>query len=171
MNSELATPEVTLATPEQAAGAAIDRVSLSKEIDALEVEMMKRPAADCPVTHRFTPGLYIREIFMPAGAVVVSKIHRTEHPFTISQGRVLVMIDGEGWKELAAPYTGVTKPGTRRVLQILEDTVWTTYHPTTLTDVDEIESQIIEPHNAHRHGLIQPRHTPAELAARAGEAS
>ena len=158
-------------TPEQAAGAPIDPAAISAEIDALEVKMMNLPAAECPVVHSFTPGLYTREIFMPAGATVVSKIHKTEHPFVVSMGKVAVFIDGQGWQVITAPHRGITKPGTRRVAFILEDTIWTTFHPTTLTDVDEIEAAIIEPHNEHRRGLEQPRFTPAELAARAGEAS
>jgi len=165
---ELAEQQHPALTPEQAAGAPISDPIMSQAIDALEVEMMKRPAQECPVVHRFTPGLYIREIFMPAGSVVVSKIHRTEHPFTVSQGRVRVFIDGV-WEEIVAPYTGITKPGTRRVLTVIEDTVWTTYHPTNLRDVDEIEHAIIEPHIEHRRGLDQPRFTPGQLAERAGE--
>ena len=122
-------------------------------IDAVEARMVEMGAriagvgeSPFPVTHHFTPGLYSREIFMPAGAVVVSKIHRTEHPFVVSKGRCLVYRNQNEWDRIEAPYFGVTKPGTRRVLLILEDTIWTTFHPTELTDVAEIEAAIIEPH-------------------------
>jgi hypothetical protein len=129
-------------------------------LDELEVAMMNVPAAECPVVHRFTPGLYIREIFMPAGALVTSKIHRTEHPYTISKGRVSVLTENDGWVELAAPHTGITVPGTRRVLYIHEDTVWTTYHPIADTDLAVIEAKLIEPHDEHRAGLVQPPPLP-----------
>lgn len=99
---------------------------------------------ELPVEHIFTPGMYCRQIFMPAGATVTSKIHKTEHVYIISKGRVIVATD-EGSVELEAPHTGVTKPGTKRALYIVEDTIWTTMHPTELTDVDEIEKQIIAP--------------------------
>lgn len=125
-------------------------------VDGLEVGMMQHQAVELPLVHRFTPGLYIREIFMPAGTLLTSKIHKTEHPYTISKGRVRVLTEESGWVELRAPHTGVTKPGTRRVLYILEDTIWTTYHPTTLTDLGEIEDALIEKHDAHRSGLVQP---------------
>lgn len=127
-----------------------------KRLDELEVEMMKHPAPERPLVHRFTPGLYIRELSTPAGTLSVSKIHKTEHPFTISKGRVAIRIDGGEWIIVAAPYTGITKPGTRRVSYFLEDTVWTTYHVTDLTDVDAIEAEIIEKHDEHRAGLSQP---------------
>ena len=103
------------------------------------------PLAQFPVVHRFTPGLYIREIFMPAGSVLTSKIHKTEHPFVISKGVVSVWTAEEGTITLNAPYTGITKPGTRRVLFIHEDTIWTTFHVGEENNVEAIEDRIIEP--------------------------
>jgi len=99
-------------------------------IDELEATMIESfIRLDCPIVNRFTKGMYIREIFMPEGALITSKIHKTEHPFTISKGSAMVSVDGGEWYELKAPYTGITKPGTRRILFILEDCIWTTYHP------------------------------------------
>ncbi len=126
-------------------------------IDELERRMMGIPALEMPVTHSFVPGFYVRQIFMPAGAVLTSKIHKTEHPYVITKGRVRVLTEDGGIVELAAPHSGITKPGTRRLLEILEDTVWTTFHPTDLTDVDAIEEAIIEKRDAHRAGLVQPK--------------
>jgi hypothetical protein len=118
-------------------------------VNALEAEMLEQlPVVDCPLTHRFCDGLYIREIFMPAGSLVTSKIHKTEHPFIISKGIVSVSIDGGEWQMYEAPYTGITKPGTRRVLFIHEDCVWTTIHKNddNNEDVAAIERRIIEPY-------------------------
>jgi len=103
------------------------------------------PLAQFPVVHRFTPGLYIREIFMPAGSVLTSKIHKTEHPFVISKGVVSVWTAEGGTVIMKAPHTGVTKPGTRRVLFVHEDTMWTTFHVGEEENVEEIEDRIIEP--------------------------
>jgi hypothetical protein len=98
-----------------------------------------------PVTHHWTPGLYAREIFMPAGLIITSEIHKTEHPFVVSKGRVLVYLESENrWEVIQAPHFGVTKPGTRRLLLIVFDTVWTTFHVTAKTDVGEIEDEILE---------------------------
>lgn len=119
------------------------------DIDRLEVAMAQRPPADLPTHHVFTKaapggGLYTRVIYMPAGSRLTSKIHKTEHPFFILQGRVTVFDDDNGTLELCAPHVGVTKPGTRRVIVVHEDTVWATCHPTEETDLDKIEEQIIE---------------------------
>jgi hypothetical protein len=104
--------------------------------------------------------MYIRQIAMPAGSLITSKIHKTQHPYTISHGIAAVSIDGQDWCEISAPYTGITEPGTRRVLYIVEDCIWTTYHPlpnmkseyNELNEeeiqkiVDNIENEILEPH-------------------------
>jgi hypothetical protein len=130
-------------------------------IDALEVAIVTNlPAVDCPITHRFTPGLYIREMFAPAGSLITSKIHRTQHPFVLSAGRISVWTEEGGWVELCAPYTGITEPGTRRVAYVHEDAVWTTFHPTDKTDPAEIEAEIIEPRADHLIGLKQPPALP-----------
>lgn len=114
-------------------------------------EQIQKWAFDHPmkgtVTHRFTPGLYIREILMPTGSILTSKIHKTEHPYVISKGKVSVWTEKEGSVKLEAPHTGITKPGTRRLLYVNEDTIWTTFHPTNETDVSKIEEQIIESHH------------------------
>ena len=51
----------------------------------------------------------------------------------------------DGIKHLKAPYHGITEPGTKRVIYAETDCVWVTYHPTHLTDVNEIEQEILEP--------------------------
>lgn len=130
-------------------------------LDELEVAMLENcEPVHCLTTHMFTNGMYIREIFMPAGSLITSKVHKTEHPYIVSYGKVAVSIDGDDWNEITAPYTGITKPGTRRVLYILEDCIWTTFHRVDdmkseyndLNDdekeniVKEIEEKILEPH-------------------------
>jgi hypothetical protein len=116
------------------------------KVDQLEKAMInsgKAPAA-CQWTHIFTPGLYTRQIFMPAGSLITSEIHKTEHPFIVSQGVVSVLMEGEEELKIKAPYIGVTKPGTRRVLFVHEDCIWTTCHPTDKTTVEEVAAEILE---------------------------
>jgi len=111
-------------------------------LNMCDVELMKLPPVECPLTHRFTPGMYIREIFMPKGSIVTSLLHLTTHPFFILKGDVNVYYPGLPVERYIAPYTGVTKAGTRRLLYNNEDTVWITCHITDLTDPDEIMESI-----------------------------
>jgi len=130
----------------------IARRELTPErFDDLELAIVysEMPAVELPLVHRFTPGLYAREIFMPAGTLVTSKIHKTEHPYVVTKGRVSVYIPGVGIQHISAPHVGITKPGTRRLLYIHEDCTWITFHPlvegeSDESDLDKIEARIIE---------------------------
>ena len=98
---------------------------------------------DCaPVEHKFGDGLYIRQITMPKGMFVLSKIHKTTHPYFVMSGDTSVFTS-EGMTRIIAPYTGITKAGTQRLLYMNEETVWITVHATEETDLDEIEKQVI----------------------------
>mgnify|MGYP007100086479 CR=1 FL=1 len=124
--------------------------SSMERIDEAELWMANSglALANCPVTHRFTPGLYIREIFMPAGSLIVSKIHLTEHPYMVMWGKVSVWTDDEGEVEIEAPFTGTTMAGTRRVLFCHTDVLWTTCHLNPDNEnVEQIENRIIQKHD------------------------
>lgn len=99
---------------------------------------------DPPVFHHFAPGLYAREIHMKAGDCVVGKIHKHSHVNNISKGRVMVTTEF-GSHELVAPCQFVSEPGTKRAVYVLEDCIWTTYHPTDKKDLEDIEEDVIAP--------------------------
>lgn len=96
-----------------------------------------------PLKHTFADGVYVREISIPAGHMVVGKIHRHEHLNFISKGRVTVITEQGGVEELVAPVTMISPPGVKRLLFTHEDTVWTTVHVTNERDLDKIEEQVI----------------------------
>lgn len=117
-----------------------------KKIDSLEEDMEAHPDSFTELTtnHIFTPGLYVREVLMKKGDFITTRIHLTEHPFVISHGHVLVWTGDLGVVELGAPFTGITKPGTRRLIYMLEDTIWSTCHanPDNETDPEKIIEKI-----------------------------
>jgi len=92
--------------------------------------------------HRFSEGLYARELTLPAGSVVVGKIHKHAHLNVIMKGRCTVTTPF-GSDELEGPMIFESKPDTKRAVYAHTDTVWITFHPTEETDVDVIEEQII----------------------------
>ena len=103
------------------------------------------PVADCPVKHHYANGLYAREIFIPAGSVVVGKIHKFEHLNLISRGKVYVVTEfgNEIYGATETPVTFKSPAGTKRALVAETDVIWTTFHITDKTDVDEILKEII----------------------------
>ena len=129
-------------------------------LDDLEVALAKLPRVDLPVTHRFTKGMYIREIQIPAGTMLTSMVHKTEHPFVISEGAIKVTSDNEGSVIYEAPHTGITQPNTRRALHALTDVVWTTFHATTETDVEKVCDEILEPLNNNQLELASQQVLP-----------
>jgi hypothetical protein len=111
-------------------------------LNQADVEILKLPPRECPLIHRFTPGMYIREIFMPKDTILTTLLHLTTHPFFVLKGDVSVWYHDVPVQRYQAPYTGVTQAGTRRMLYTHEDTIWTTCHVTDLTDPDEIIESI-----------------------------
>ena len=101
--------------------------------------------ADCPLTHAFAGGIYIREMFCPQGKLVVTKIHKLDHPYFVLQGDVSVLTE-QGFQRVRAPFSGVTKAGTKRVCYAHTDTVWTTLHVVgDERNLTVIEAQLIAP--------------------------
>lgn len=110
---------------------------------ALQEAVRKAEQVEIKTRHLFCNGCYAREITIPAGVVIVGAKHKTEHFHVISAGRCIINM-GDEHKEYAAPYTGITAVGTKRAIYAIEETVFTTFHPTTETNIETIESQIIE---------------------------
>lgn len=98
----------------------------------------------CPLKHTFVDGAYVREIFMPKGTLLTSKIHKITHPYFIMSGDVSVATES-GIVRIKAPYHGITLAGTKRLLFIHEDTIWITVHVTREIDLEKIEEEIIAP--------------------------
>ena len=96
-----------------------------------------------PLIHTFLPGLYIRSIFLPAGTVIIGKIHKHEHPHVLWSGRVHVKTEQDGMEELIGCHRGISPVGVKRAIYVHEDTIWSVYHETDLTDLDEIERKVI----------------------------
>lgn len=119
---------------------------MREKVFALETEIQKLPQVDCPVRHHFAPGVYAREMTIPAGVVLTGAVHKTEHLNIVSKGRISVSTD-DGMKEVSAPYTFVSKPGTKRVGFAHEETVWTTIHATNETDLDKLVEELTESTN------------------------
>jgi len=126
--------------------------SLFQRAGALLVEITPM---DCPVVHRFTPGLYIREWHGPANSMGLTMRHKTEHPFILSKGKVMLVMETGEKVFYEAPFCGITKPGTQRLMYCLEDTIWTTFHVTNETDVEKI---ILEITDFPENPLIDPTH-------------
>ena len=113
------------------------------DINAVEIEMLGQAQVDCPVTHRFGPGVYIREVFMPKGAHIVGHYHTTPHVNIMLTGVIGLLNDDGTETVLTAPQTFVAQPG-RKVAYIYEDVVWQNIHATDETNVEKLEAMFLD---------------------------
>lgn len=127
-----------------------DSVPTLERVRRLESEMKALPPAmladiDALTRHNFAPGVYAREMFLPAGMCVVGKMHAREH-FMVMFGDASVWTD-EGVKRLQGFHLIRTMPGTKRVGYAHADTIFVTFHhnPTDTQDLEVIEAEHIVP--------------------------
>jgi hypothetical protein len=102
--------------------------------------------ADDLTRHHLAPGMYCRELFIPAGACLTGKIHRTSHINIIAQGDISVLTE-HGVRRFKAPCVLVSSAGIKRVGFAHADTTWITVHanPADETDLDQLEAACIAP--------------------------
>ena len=112
------------------------------KVFSLEAAMKVMPQVELKVIHHFSKGVYARELHIPAGVTLVGEIHKFENLNILSQGTMIVTTE-EGMREVSAPFTVVSPPGTKRAAHTLTDCIWTTIHGTGETDVGEIEHHFI----------------------------
>ena len=95
-----------------------------------------------PLKHDFSDGLYTREIFMPKGTVVVSFIHKQNHPSFFLSGEMSVLNDKGEINRIKAPMKVMTEIGTQRVAYMHEDCVWVCVYRTDKETIEEAEKDI-----------------------------
>ena len=126
----------------------IENIQTRSKIVALEEAIKARPdnlgSDPFPLEHSFAPGLYARQVTCPAGAIIVTKLHKTEHFIFMLKGRVQVVTE-EGAKEIVAPCMFKSPVGAKRAVHILEETVWVNvhYNPENIEDLDKLEDVLI----------------------------
>ena len=95
------------------------------------------------INHHFAGGVYAREMHIPAGHVVVGKIHKQENLHFLSKGSATVITEEGGVEEVQAGVMMKSPKGVKRLLITHADTIWTVLHATDETDVDKIEADVI----------------------------
>lgn len=115
-----------------------------EQVERLQAEMVKMPQAELTTEHHFSPGMYMRKVFRPAGTLIVGKVHKEPHFFLCAKGEIIAWTEN-GMKRLQAGDVVESKPGTKRVTLAVTDAIGVTIHRTDKTDLDEIEAELIEP--------------------------
>jgi hypothetical protein len=118
---------------------------LRSSVKTLEDCLRQLPQVEVETDHFFADGMYCRRASRDAGVLIVGKVHKREHFYCITKGRVMVTNDDGPAKTYEAGDVIVSRPGTKRAVLSLEPSTCMTVHRTDKTDLDEIEQELIEP--------------------------
>ena len=126
--------------------------SMQEKVKALQNELSKLPQYEPLTKHTFHGGMYCREVWRPAGVLVVGKVHKKEHFYMIVYGTVAITTD-DGVKSVTGPCLLSSMPGTKRAVYAETDTLCMTFHRTDSTTVEEAEAEMVEEDEADMYSI------------------
>lgn len=123
-----------------------DPASMRERVLRLEAALREFPQLPEDVIHHFSPGVYIRELRIPKGAILTGKIHRHAHLNIMPVGDISVLTE-HGIRRITGPATLMSSPGIKRAGFAHEDTIWMTVHanPDDERDLSKLEERFIAP--------------------------
>ena len=97
-----------------------------------------------PIKHTFADGVYIRQMDMAMGTIVVGAIHKHLHVWFLLTGDVTVSTE-DSTEDYIAPCYVVSTPGVKRVILANEDSIFVNVHknPSNTQDTDQLEKEIV----------------------------
>ena len=99
---------------------------------------------DVKIEHDFVDGIYIRRMNMNKNSIVVGAIHNHLHVWFLLKGHVTIA-NKEGVEDYEAPCQVISTPGTRRIIQANEDSIFVNVHKNPdgleLDRLNELEKQ------------------------------
>ena len=91
---------------------------------------------ELPVAETVMDGIYVRELFMPAGFVVTGMIHKKPCINIMVTGSLEVLTETGEWAKLVAPVRFIGKAGTKKGVIVHEDSHFINIFNVTSTDVE-----------------------------------
>ena len=94
--------------------------------------------------HTFADSIYVREMTIEKGEIIMGAIHKHLHVWFLLSGHVTVLTEDK-LEEYKAPCTVLSTPGVKRVIYGNEESIFTNVHknPTNTKDIKELEKQIV----------------------------
>ena len=149
--TEVMPPEQILYDINQFRGVMWDKIASFREIVAAQsdsiIHKVGTPQSEemkdmFPLKQTLEGGLYTRELFMPANQVVVSMIHKQQHPSFLLKGKVSYLTDAGEVKTITGPHIIHTQIGTQLVIFVHEDTQWCCVYKTDAKTFEEAEADV-----------------------------
>lgn len=111
-----------------------------EHIEKLQNMMAQLPQVPLETFHYFADGMYARVLPRPAGTLIVGKVHKKEHFYIVCKGRIQIEHD-----IYEAGTVLVSRPGTKRAVLALEDSICMTIHRTNKKNLEKMERELVEP--------------------------
>lgn len=117
-------------------------LSWKKKVALLVFRGSLLPQVEMPVTHHFADGVYIRELRVPKGTIIVGNEHLLGHEMQLIEGSI-EMAAPDGRFHFDAFASMHTKPGYHAVVYTVTDMVSRTIHPNpdNSTDIESLEAK------------------------------
>jgi len=116
---------------------------IRQRVEKLQVEVSKLPQYEPQTKHTFHGGMYCREVWRPAGVLVIGKVHKKEHFYIIMYGTVRITTD-DGVRVITGPCLLSSKPGTKRAVYAETEALCITFHRSDSTTVEDAEAELVE---------------------------
>jgi hypothetical protein len=121
-------------------------VRTPEQVGALIERLLEVPQPKANVRHIFGPNVYMRELTVAAGVLLVGRKHRHEHDCLLVRGRLVVFNEDGTRTELTAPLEFSAGAG-RKIARIEEDMTFVNVFPFPngySTDVEALELLMFE---------------------------
>ena len=116
---------------------------MRQQVERLQSEVSKHDQYEAPTEHLFHGGMYCRQVWRPAGCLIVGKVHKKEHFYLIVSGTVAITTD-EGVKSVTGPTLLCSKPGTKRAVYAETDALCMTFHVIDAKTIEDAEQELVE---------------------------
>jgi hypothetical protein len=116
---------------------------MRQKVQTLQNVISQLPQYEPETKHTFHAGMYCREVWRPAGVIIVGKVHKKEHFYLIVSGTVAITTD-EGVKSVTGPTLLCSKPGTKRAVYAETDALCMTFHVVDAKTIEDAEQELVE---------------------------
>jgi hypothetical protein len=124
-------------------GKGFEIAPLKNRVLALQVEVSKHEQYEPPTEHIFHGGMYCRQVWRPAGCLIIGKVHKKEHFYMIVSGTIKITTD-DGMQTITGPMLLCSKPGTKRAVYAETDALCMTFHRVNSNTIEEAEDELVE---------------------------
>lgn len=118
-----------------------------RTLEAAIPHVMEEVSVDDMTYHNWCKGLYARRMHLPAGTVLVGKMHKEENLFFLLAGSMMIYSDTGDTIRIDAPFMSTSAPGTKRAGLALTDCIVMNIHPNPddETDLGQLEERYVLP--------------------------